>query len=320
MKKIKIAFLAPKNKWWTYYYYKDIVEYLNKEYSTEFEVHFFNSLSSYIKLHFLKFDIVFSIIPFLFKPLFVKKYIYNLHWNYKIERKNKWLWVKLLYLSEINLWFCDNIMLTSYYLADKLNFRKKYDKKIIINTLFVDKVSNNKKEIDKKNINFLTVSSSNFLEKGLWVFNLSENIFNIKNININWKIVLPWDKNNKNIILEKINYLKKNNNINFEVLDFLDRNELNKLYKDTDLFVYASNLETWWWVIMEACSYAKPVILLKNDLWEYIYPKEIITDNLEKKLFEILENYNFYSDLSYNFALKFQKENVMKDLVKIIKE
>jgi hypothetical protein len=56
-------------------------------------------------------------------------------------------------------------MLMSYYLADKLNFREKYDKKIIINTLFVDKVFNHKKEIDKKNINFLTVSSSDFLEK-----------------------------------------------------------------------------------------------------------------------------------------------------------
>jgi hypothetical protein len=71
---------------------------------------------------------------------------------------------------------------------------------------------------------------------------------------------------------------------------------------------------------MEACSYGKPVILIKNDLWEYIYPKEIITDNFEEKLIEIIKNYNFYSDLSYNFALKFQKENVMQDLVKIIKQ
>jgi hypothetical protein len=39
--------------------------------------------------------------------------------------------------------------------------------------------------------------------------------------------------------------LKKNNNINFEVLGFLNKKELNKLYEEIDIFVYASNLETW---------------------------------------------------------------------------
>ena len=126
MKKKKIYFLAPKNKWWTYFYYKEIVSYLDKNYWENYDVYFLNTFFDYIKLHFIKSDIIFSIIPFVFKPLFTKKYIFNLHWNYKIERKNKWLWVKLLYLTELNLWFSNKIMLTSYYLADKLKFRNKY--------------------------------------------------------------------------------------------------------------------------------------------------------------------------------------------------
>jgi hypothetical protein len=98
MKKKNIYFLAPKNKWGTYFYYKEISEYLIKNNSDIYDIKFVNSLFDYIKLHFIKVDIIFSIIPFVFKPLWSKKYIFNLHWDYKRERKNKWLWVKLLYL------------------------------------------------------------------------------------------------------------------------------------------------------------------------------------------------------------------------------
>jgi hypothetical protein len=73
--------------------------------------------------------------------------------------------VKLLYLSELNLWFSDKIMLTSYYLADKLDFRQKYSDKIIIVPNFIKSISDNIKKIDKNNINLLTISSSNFYEK-----------------------------------------------------------------------------------------------------------------------------------------------------------
>jgi len=77
-------------------------------------------LKEYLLWHFKKADIIFSIVPFFFKPIGAKKYIFNLHGNYKIERKNKGLGVKLMYLTEFNLRFSDQIMLVSYYLADKL--------------------------------------------------------------------------------------------------------------------------------------------------------------------------------------------------------
>ena len=120
-----VVFIAPKWKWWTYYYYKDITDYLIENCKSEYNVIFCNSLKDYIKRHFKKADIIFSIIPFFFKPLWAKKYIFNLHWNYKIERKSKSLWSKLQYLAWLNLWFSDKILITSYFLADKLWFRNK---------------------------------------------------------------------------------------------------------------------------------------------------------------------------------------------------
>lgn len=210
--------------------------------------------------------------------------------------------------------------MTSNYLADKLGFRKKYEKKIYISPLFVDKITVNEKKVNFNYINLLTISSSNFLQKWLWVFELAKQILQIKDVKINWKIVLPWDKKNKKIILDKINSLPINSNINIEIYDFIERTNLVELYKNSDIFVYASGLDTWWWVIMEACTYWKPIILLENDLWDYIYPKEFVTLNFENKFFEILKNYNFYSKISYTFSEKFLKDKIMKDFLLIIKE
>lgn len=319
MKK-KIYFLAPKNEWGTYFYYKEISEYLIKNYSDIYDVYFCNSLTFYIKLHFIKTDIIFSIIPFLFKPIWAKKYFFNLHWNYKIERKNKWLWVKFLYLTELNLWFCDKIILTSFYLANKLNFRNKYNFKIIISKLFISDFNKPKNDFKLDNIKLLTISSANFYEKWIWVYDLAKEIVKLKNINLTWKIVLPWNIDNKKIIIDKINLLKKGDNLNIEIYDFLPKEQLTNLYSESDIFVYSSNLETWWWVIMEACSYWKPIILLENDLWKYIYPKEFITNNFEQKFLEIINNYNFYSDISYNFSLNYKKEDIINDLLDKIKE
>jgi hypothetical protein len=319
MKK-KIYFLAPKNEWWTYFYYKEISEYLIKSYSDIYDVYFCNSLFDYIKLHFIKTDIIFSIIPFLFKPIWAKKYFFNLHWNYKIERKNKLLWVKLLYLTELNLWFCDKIILTSYYLADKLNFRDKYNFKIIISKLFIWNFNRSKNDFKLDNVKLLTISSANFYEKWIWVYDLAKEIVKLKNLNLTWKIVLPWNIDNKKIIVDKINSLKKGDNLNIEIYDFLPKEELNNLYIESDIFVYSSNLETWWWVIMDASSFWIPIILLNNDLWSYIYPKEFITDNFEQKFLEIINNYDFYSDLSYNFSLNYKKEDIINDLLNKIKE
>jgi len=319
MKK-KIYFLAPKNEWWTYFYYKEITNYLIQNFADTYEVYFCNSFKDYLKLHFIKSDIIFSIIPFLFKPVWAEKYFFNLHWNYKIERKNKWIWVKLLFLAELNLWFCDRIILTSYYLANKLNFRDKYIKKIEILPNFINKIEKNKKVFDKNVIHLLTISSSNFLEKWLWVYELATQIFKINNLNINWKIILPWNKENRWFILDQINSIEKSINIKIETFDFIQRDKLDDFYRNSDIFVYASNLETWGWVIMEACSFWKPIILIKNDVWEYIYPNEFITNDLEDRLKQIINNFALEKEKTYEFIKKYQIKHTIKKIIDLIDE
>ena len=307
-----VVFIAPIWKWWTYYYYKDITDYLIENFGDKYNVIFCSSLKDYLLRHFKKADIIFSIIPFLFKPLWAKKYIYNLHWNFKTERKTHNLWSKLLYLSELNLWFSDNILLTSYFLADKLWFRKKYENKIIISPLFIKNISSSSKKIFHNPLRLLTISSANFLEKWLWVYNLAEQIFKIKDIDIYWTIVLPWNIDNKNIILNKIKWLQKCKNIQYKVLDFIQRDELDNLYKENDIFVYATWLDTWGWVIMEACSFWLPVILLPYELRNYIYPKDFIDENIANRMKNILESYTEESDESFKFAKKFSIKNIIE--------
>lgn len=308
----KIYFLAPNGKGGTYYYYKHITDYLKWELLDEFEIIFCNSIIDYFKLHFIKSDAIFSIIPFLFKPLFCKKYIYNLHGNYKIERRKFCFWLKLLYLSELNLWFANKIMLTSYYLADKLKFKDKYKDKIIIIPNFIKEISNVNRSLNNNKINLLTVTNSNFIEKWMWVYHLFKELNKITDINFQWIIVMPW--NNNKIIFDKFQNLAKN--IEIKTYGFLDQDCLNTLYKSSDIFIYDSGLETRWWTIMEAMSFWLPIILLKNELWWYIYPNSFIWNSFWKRLREIIENYKQESDNSYNFIKEYEMEYILDKYLK----
>lgn len=315
-KKIKIAFLAPETKWWPYYIYKDIVEALKSDFWNKLDVYFYNSKKDWVKLHFKKIDFIFSVIPFLFKPLWAKKYLYNLHWNYKIERKNKWLGVKLLYLSELNLFFSDNIMLTSYFLADKLWFREKYSDKIIINPIFVKNINNSKKVFNNINwtINLLTVSSTKFLDKGKWIIDIWKQLSKINDLNINWTIVAGWNDENKKNIFDEFNTIKFNSNIKVKSLDWVEKEALHKLYNDSDIFIYGTRLDTWWVTIMEAMSFWLPVILLEYELWDYIFPKEIVTDNIENRIRDVINNYEEYKKYSLSFINNYSYEIIINKL------
>lgn len=312
----KLVFISPKWKWWTYYYYKDITEYLINNYWNKYDVIFCNTLSDFLLRHFKKADIIFSIIPFFFKPLWAKKYIFNLHWNYKKERESNNLWAKLQYFAWLNLWFSDNILMTSYFLADKLWFRDKYKDKILISPLFLKDIKGSVRKNHHSPLRLLTVSSTNFLEKWMGVYYLAEQIFKIKGIDIFWKVVFPWNIDNRKFILDKISKLSKRKNIRYEVLNFISREELGDLYNKSDIFVYATNLDTWWWVIMEACSYWLPIILMPYELWEYIYPDFFIEkENIEIKINNITTNYVNFSNKSINFAKKYIIEKIVSKFI-----
>jgi 5'-deoxynucleotidase YfbR-like HD superfamily hydrolase len=59
--------------------------------------------------------------------------------------------------------------------------------------------------------------------------------------------------------------------------------------------------------------------LLDYELWKYIYPKEIITNNLPEKLKEIIKNYESYSKLSINFVKQYDKNIILNNLNTILK-
>lgn len=317
MKK-KIYFLAPKNEWWTYFYYKEISEYLIKNYSDIYDIYFCNSLFDYIKLHFIKTDTIFSIIPFLFNPIWAKKYFFNLHWNYKIERKNKWLWVKLLYLTELNLWFCDKIILTSFYLADKLNFRNKYKNKIEILPNFVHEINEKNKQLQKHNLNFLTITSFKFYEKWKWIINLWNVIkklweYYIDEI-INFTIV--WNEENENFSniksdFDKINFSK---NVNIILKWWLSKEEIKNEFLNNNNFLYWSNLDNYPWVILDAINYNLNVYTNNFESFNYFLDESIICKS-EKEMFEKKIS-NYYKNNTKIYNIK----NILDKIIKIINE
>lgn len=315
MKK-KIYFLAPKNEGWTYFYYKEISEYLIKDYSDIYDVYFCNSLFDYIKLHFIKTDTIFSIIPFLFKPIWAKKYFFNLHWNYKIERKNKWLWVKLLYLTELNLWFCDNIILTSFYLADKLDFRKKYKNKIEIIPNFVNEIEESNKQLEKNNFNFLTITSFKFYDKWKWIINLWNVIKKLweyySDEIINFTII--WNEQNQNFLKIKIEFYKINfsNNINIIFKWWLWKQEFKNEFIKNNYFLYWTYLDNYPWVILDAINYNLKVYTNNFESFKYFLDENIICES-EDKMFEKIIN-NDYKNNTKIYNIK----EILDKITKII--
>lgn len=318
MKKKKIYFVAPKNKWGTYYYYKDISDYLIKNYSDIYDIYFCASLREYIKLHFIKTDIIFSIIPFIFKPLFTKKYIFNLHWNYKIERKNKWLWVKLLYLTELNLWFSNKIMLTSYYLSDELHFKNKYINKILIISNFIKEIVVKNKQLKENDFNFLTITSFKFYDKWRWIINLWNIIKQLwkkyKNKNINFTIV--WNEENKIFYKIKLEFDKIQfpNNVNIIWKWWLNKDKIEKEFLKNNTFLYWTELDNFPWVILDALNYRLNVYVNNFKSFKYFLDDGIICFNEKQMLDKII----FGKQSKKEYYEKYNLKNVIKNIKKII--
>jgi hypothetical protein len=70
---------------------------------------------------------------------------------------------------------------------------------------------------------------------------------------------------------------------------------------------------------MEACSFGKPIILLENELWKYIYPNNFVTTDIWLQINKIINNYEKYSLGSINFIKNYKKELIVNEIYKIIK-
>lgn len=302
--KQKIYFLAPQNTWGTYYYYKNISDYLIKYYSHEYDVYFCNSFLDYIKLHFIKTDFVFSIIPFLFRPIRTRKYFFNPHWNYKVERRNKWLWVKILYLTELNLLFCNKIILTSYFLSDTLHFREKYNSKIqIIPNFVAERIPKINLDVENK-YNFLTITSFDFKKKWDGVISLLRVIQKLWNTLENQKITfsIAWKREWKNY--EKVYSIFKEmtfpDNVIINWLWWINKEDMTKNFLMHNTFLYWSGLDNTPWVILDAMNYNRKIYTNNFESFSYIVPEECICHDEDEMLEKILEDevcidaYTFY--------------------------
>jgi hypothetical protein len=69
---------------------------------------------------------------------------------------------------------------------------------------------------------------------------------------------------------------------------------------------------------MEAMSYNLPIILFNYELWKYIYPKDIVTDDVNKSIKNVLSNYEFYSKLSNDFIKKYTGKIIIKQIFNFI--
>jgi len=310
-----IVFIAPTWKWWTYYYYKDITDYLIKNHSDKYNIIFCSSLKDYLLRHFKKADIIFSIIPFFFKPLWAKKYIYNLHWNFKKERKSNNLWSKLLYLSELNLWFCDKILLISYFLADKLWFRDKYKNKIEILPNYVKPVkkSSLKKENDN---NFLTITSFSFYDKWKWVVNLWNVIKKYweTHLDINITFSIAWDTNTKYFpkIKEEFDKIKFPKNVKIDWMWWLTKEKMEDEFYKNNTFIYRTELDNAPWTVLEALNYWLNVYTNDFESFKYFIPRKCICWS-EEEMLKKIEKVEWNEELNQEFLF----ENVIIKLIKL---
>lgn len=290
----KIYFIAPKNKGGTYFYYQNLFKYLKEHHWDELEVHLCNTFFSYIKLHFLRADYIFSIIPFFFKPLFTYKYFYNLHGNYKEERKNKSIWVKLLYLSELNLFFSDKIILTSYYLAHTLKFSKsQLHKTIILKNYVLENFSESKFQKSTK-LKFLTITSFDFKKKWEGVINLLNVIQRLWNElpdeNISFTIVWKKEWDNYQRIYDEFENMVFSKNTVIRWTGWLSEIDLEKEFLSHDTFLYWSMLDNTPGVLLEAMNYKRKIYVNNFESFSYILPWEAICDNEDIMFNKILKD------------------------------
>ncbi len=312
---MKIAIMTTENKWWPYYICKDFCDYLSE--NTKHEVYLFRTKKDYLRLHFSKFDLIISVIPFLFKPLWAKRFFYYLHGNYKNERKNTWLWTKLLYFAWLNLWFCDKILLTSYFLADKLWFRDRYSKKINILSNYVKPVTKNK-HLKENDLKFLTITSFSFYEKWKWVINLWDVIKRVWEAYRKDRVIFDiiWDTKTDffKTIKESFDKIEMWENIEVHWKWFVRKELIEKEYHSHNNFLYRTNLDNTPWTVLEALNYGLNVYTNNYESFQYFLDKKYICNNEDEMVEKIIKK----EDTRWILNEKMLFESVCNDLINII--
>jgi len=325
-RRIKIALVAPKTKWWPYHIYKKLENVLSKQ---GFEVEFMHSISGYIKAHFKRCDCVLSVLPFLFRPLRTRKYYFNPRGNWEIEKHKKTIGNKLQYLSKHNLKIADKIILPSLFLADKLWFRHTYEKKIVIMPNFIDCNEYNWhiRESLQQKLHIITVTSFKFYKKWesiLSLGNVIKNVGKLLNKEIAWTIIGNDTSENFKSIHKKFEEIEFSKNTHIDWKWWMNKEQIIQELGKNDIFLYRTGLDNFPTIVLEGM--ASGLVCLTNNFesFRYFLPSFVISNTekeITEKLVNIVNNYNKeYSKKCLEYVKQYDESVIIKDLIDLIRK
>ena len=251
----------------------------------------------------------------------IKNNEYN---NIKIAEEHIYHNNNTSYLNKLNkvLKHVDYLMPSSEYLT---NYYKKlftkYSYKIVTNNMPIEtdkSISNLKNKI---------IISVGRLDK-VKAFDELIKIFKKVN-NKDWKLVIVGDGPEYNNLNNLIKELKLDNNV--ELVGFKTSDELNKLYKDSSIYIMTSIEESFGLVLLEASSHGLPIVAYSSALGA----KEILSDNsgvlidnrneslMVKALKDLMNNPNQMKELqrqSLRLAIKYDYDSIKDKVIEFYKD
>jgi glycosyltransferase involved in cell wall biosynthesis len=193
------------------------------------------------------------------------------------------------------------------YFLDNIGTPKKVQHKKLIKILFVGEITSN------KNIDFLLEL---FSSKWNNQYDFLVNIIGQMGSNSH-------DKKYFEKLIKQIN--RKSN---FRYLgEIRDHDKLKKYYRDSDIFFMTSKHETFGIVYLESISQGTPIIYTKGEAVDGYFNEGVIgcsvklgdISEAQNKVEYILKNYESISKNCISKINIFNKENIVKDLIKIYK-
>lgn len=332
MKNKSILFSVARWNWGASKVYKDIVYYINHKYWYNIEL--VHPMKNWIFSHFKTYDIVFSSIPFFFKPK-TSKFYSILVWNYKKEASIFTIkWLISLFFRPITFSFSDKIILMNNYLLNKVISLKKYNRKVVIIPNFIDfqsfknfrylkieTIKNNFSEYNK--IQIFTLTWFTYYDKAKWVINLKKVLLSLANKYPNKEIVwnIAWNSNNKifDKIIKNFDDLGKIWNLSINWLWWINKNELEKQYKINDLFLYWTELDVFPTVLLEMWAIWMPILVNNFESFKDDIPTELICKDEVEMLYKI-ENfsYKYIQKIWIKNSEKYDIDVVAKSFIKLI--
>lgn len=192
----------------------------------------------------------------------------------------------------------------------KLNFGINDDEKLVVIYPGVDIPANqeqmlNKVQHDDNHIITFGISAPSFSKKGGNVFLNALSILKKKGYKFKAKIIYPKVKKNLKLQFQLLNYGLK------DLIEFLPyQQDMQDFYRQIDVVVMPSLMETFGLVALEGMINAKPAVvssfcgaseIIHDNIDGFIFDmKKNASENLAQKLINLIENKDKYSEFSKN--------------------